>query len=260
MKLDFERRRRCRAPRSANFSAIVCIQGAAKQLPCLRFQVLFESLLPDVLLLDSPIRFFRDPVPYSAEALMIHEVCNKGFTKPILNLFRMYARIGTQQVAFHSSGAKDPLAYADLWGTGETPDISGFAALSGSHSLEVLIYNHHDDWDRSDDYEIELEIANLPVDGDELNALVEEKLGQGWERMIRETSRHGGEQTLIFSRAEGSRMGLFIVDAENHEMDIVEVSVDPDHLKDSIHQYGHHHWNDDEKSDKDANDTDNDEE
>ena len=31
------------------------------------------------------------------------------------------------------------------------------------------------------------------VDGGELNRMVEEKLGQGWERMIRETSRHGGE-------------------------------------------------------------------
>jgi hypothetical protein len=90
MKLDFERRRRCGAPRSSNFSAIVCIQGAAEQLPCLRFQVLFESLLPGVLLLDSPIRFFRDPIPYSAEALMVHEVCNKGFTKAILDLFATY--------------------------------------------------------------------------------------------------------------------------------------------------------------------------
>jgi hypothetical protein len=43
-----------------------------------------------VLLLDSPIRFFRDPVPYSAEALMVYEVCNKGFTKAILDLFATY--------------------------------------------------------------------------------------------------------------------------------------------------------------------------
>src|ERR1700733_10870452 len=36
------------------------------------------------------------------------------------------------------------------------------------------------------------------VDGQELNQLVEEKLGTGWERIIRETSHRGGEQTLIF--------------------------------------------------------------
>ncbi len=40
----------------------------------------------------------------------------QGIDKAIFNLFRMYARMGTQQVAFESSAAKDPLQYADLWG------------------------------------------------------------------------------------------------------------------------------------------------
>lgn len=79
-----------------------------------------------------------------------------------------------------------------------------------------------------------------PVDGDELNRMVEEKLGHGWDRMIRETSRKGGEQTLIFSRPEGARMGLFVVDLDGHELDVVQVSVDPDHLNQSIVQYQHH--------------------
>ena len=39
----------------------------------------------------------------------------------------------------------------------------------------------------------EFEHFSAPVDGEDLNRMVEEKLGQGWERMIRETSRHGGE-------------------------------------------------------------------
>jgi hypothetical protein len=78
------------------------------------------------------------------------------------------------------------------------------------------------------------------VDGDELNRMVEEKLGQGWERMIRETSRHGGEQTLIFARPEGSRMGLFVLDLDGNEMDVVQVSVDPDHLNATIGKYEHH--------------------
>jgi xylan 1,4-beta-xylosidase len=92
----------------------------------------------------------------------------QGIDKPILNLFRMYARMGAQAVTFSSSGAKDPLAYADQWGNDETADISGFATLSGDSSLHVLIYNHHDDWDRHAEYTIELDIANLPFGGDEL--------------------------------------------------------------------------------------------
>jgi hypothetical protein len=98
----------------------------------------------------------------------------------------------------------------------------------------------------------EFESFDAQVDGDELNAMVEEKLGAGWERMVRETSRHGGEQTLIFIRPEGSRMGLFIVDSEEHELDVVQVSVDPDHLNESIGKYGHHRWDDDSgEGDKD---------
>jgi xylan 1,4-beta-xylosidase len=92
----------------------------------------------------------------------------QGIDKPILNLFRMYARMGSQEVLFESAGAQDTLAYADLWGMGQAPDIAGFATLSGSKSLEVLIYNHHDDWDLRGEYAIELEIANLPFAGHEV--------------------------------------------------------------------------------------------
>ena len=76
-----------------------------------------------------------------------------------------------------------------------------------------------------------------PIDGDELNRMVGEELGPGWDRMIRETSRNGSEQTLIFSRPESGRMGLFVVDLDGHELDVVQVSVDPDHLNESIAQY-----------------------
>ena len=87
----------------------------------------------------------------------------------------------------------------------------------------------------------EFDSFSEPVDGEELNRMVEQKLGAGWERIIRETSRKGDEQTLIFMRPEGERMGLFVVDLDGQEMDVVEVSVDPDHLNENIGQYEHHH-------------------
>lgn len=93
-----------------------------------------------------------------------------------------------------------------------------------------------------------------PVDGDELNAMVEEKLGAGWERIIRETSRRGNEQTLIFIHPEGARMGLFVLDAEGHEIDVVQVSVNPDRLDDDIGHYRHHHHDRDDDSDADDKD------
>jgi hypothetical protein len=75
--------------------------------------------------------------------------------------------------------------------------------------------------------------------------MVEEKLGQGWKRMIRSTSRHGGEQTLMFAHPEGRRMGLFILDLDGSEMDVVQVSVDPDNLNKTIAKYGRRDHDDD---------------
>ena len=95
----------------------------------------------------------------------------------------------------------------------------------------------------------EFENFSEPVDGDELNRMVEQKLGTGWQRMIRETSRKGNEQTLIFVHPEGARMGMFIVDKDGNEMDVVQVSVDPDHLNENIAQYDHPHANDDDHGD-----------
>jgi len=87
----------------------------------------------------------------------------------------------------------------------------------------------------------EFEQFSGPFDGEELNNLVAEKLGPGWERVIRETSRDGDSQTLIFMRPEGSHMGLFVLDADGHDLNVVQVSVDPDHLSESVNRYDHHH-------------------
>ena len=98
----------------------------------------------------------------------------------------------------------------------------------------------------------EFENFSQAVDGEELNRMVEQKLGAGWERMIRETSRSGKEQTLIFVHPEGSRMGMFIVDKDGSEMDVVQISVDPDHLSESIGKYNHTHSGNDDDSDHDT--------
>jgi len=83
------------------------------------------------------------------------------------------------------------------------------------------------------------------LDGEELNDMGQRKLGPQWERVVRETSRKGnGEQTLVFMRPEGDRMGLFVVDRDGHELDVVQVSVNPDHIGQSVGQHLHHHGDD----------------
>ena len=36
-------------------------------------------------------------------------------------------------------------------------------------------------------------------------------------------------------------MGLLVVDLDHHEMNVVQISVDPKHLDDDIKQYSHQH-------------------
>ena len=88
----------------------------------------------------------------------------QGIDKAILNLFRLYGRLGTQQVALTSSGDKDVLAFADLNGRGVLPQISGVAALAGNKALTILLYSHHDDWDMEVEQTVELTVTNLPFE------------------------------------------------------------------------------------------------
>ena len=88
----------------------------------------------------------------------------QGIDKAILNLFRMYAKMGDQEIFFESSGSKDPLTYQDPNGYGQAPDISGFATLAGTRRLAVLVYNHHDDWDIDATSDVEVKIENLPFE------------------------------------------------------------------------------------------------
>jgi hypothetical protein len=86
----------------------------------------------------------------------------------------------------------------------------------------------------------EFEDFSAQIDGDDLNRMVQEKLGPDWSRMVRETSKHGTEQTLVYVHPEGKRMGMFVLDADGSELDVVQMSVDPEHLNQQVGKYEHH--------------------
>ncbi|MCA9883559.1 MAG: beta-xylosidase [Anaerolineae bacterium] len=92
----------------------------------------------------------------------------QGIDKAILNLFRMYGKLGHQGVAFASSRAQDPALYADMNGNRMPSHVSGMATLRGNNALTILVYNHHDDWDRNNSDQINLSIANLPFEAETL--------------------------------------------------------------------------------------------
>ena len=87
-----------------------------------------------------------------------------GIDKPILNLFRMLSHLGNTRLQFSvSSMAKSPL---NARGTDEAPHIDGIAAMSENKSVEVLLFSHHDDWDVYGEYDVKIEVANLPFAND----------------------------------------------------------------------------------------------
>lgn len=102
--------------------------------------------------------------------------------------------------------------------------ISGGATRGGVRDLHVAEFDNFTE----------------SLDGEGLTRMVEEKLGPSWARVVRETSRAGHEQTLVYMRPEGARMGLFVLDSDGHELDVVQVSVDPDRINQTVNQYSHH--------------------
>jgi xylan 1,4-beta-xylosidase len=89
----------------------------------------------------------------------------QGVDKPVLNLFKLLARLGGTRVRLESSRDLDPCAFSDPWGTGEGPEANGWATLSGDGRLCALVYCHHDDWDVKQTFDTALRLERLPMEG-----------------------------------------------------------------------------------------------
>jgi xylan 1,4-beta-xylosidase len=83
---------------------------------------------------------------------------NENIEKPIVNAFRMLSKLGDTQILLESSGASDPLS--EDW----EYDIDGIATIKDDNSIQIMIWNHHDEWWREGTEEINIEILNLPFE------------------------------------------------------------------------------------------------
>jgi hypothetical protein len=71
----------------------------------------------------------------------------------------------------------------------------------------------------------ELENFRKAPDPEQLEHLVSDTLGSGWQRFVTER-QHNGEVSMIFSQPDGRAMRLMIADYENGELDLVGIEVD----------------------------------
>ena len=130
----------------------------------------------------------------------------QGIDKPVFNLFRLLSKLGRQRVALTSTRDLDPLAFADLNGAAEGPEIDGWATCDGADAMQVLLYCHHDDWDRKETFDIDLCLDNLPmtgkvrvthtrIDAQHSNACAE------WERQGRPDWPNEGQRAAMLTRS-----------------------------------------------------------
>ncbi len=71
----------------------------------------------------------------------------------------------------------------------------------------------------------EFENFRKAPDPEQLEHLVSETLGSGWQRFVTER-QHNGEASLIFTQPDGRAMRLMIADYDNGELDLVRIEVD----------------------------------
>ena len=88
-------------------------------------------------------------------------LASNGIDKPVLNVFRMFAKMRGQRAAAESSGAV-PLEEILRGGVRAQPDIAALASLA-QNKLCVMVWHYHDDDVPGPDAKVELSLAGLPI-------------------------------------------------------------------------------------------------
>ena len=88
-------------------------------------------------------------------------LATNGVDKPVLNVFRMFAKMSGERLAVDSDGAV-PLDVMMRRGVREQPDVSAFASRDGD-TLFVMLWHYHDDDLAGPAAAVELTLSNLPV-------------------------------------------------------------------------------------------------
>jgi xylan 1,4-beta-xylosidase len=88
-------------------------------------------------------------------------LATNGLDKPVLNVFRMFSRMGGQRVAATSSG-EAPLDAVLQDGVRGAPDVGARASLDGRR-LYILVWHYHDDDVPGPDAAVTLAVDGLPA-------------------------------------------------------------------------------------------------
>ena len=93
-------------------------------------------------------------------------LASNGLDKPVLNVFRMFARMSGQRLSAESDGGI-PLEEMMRSGIRGRPDVAALASLD-ANQLCVLVWHYHDDDVPGPDAAVELRLDHLPLVGREV--------------------------------------------------------------------------------------------
>jgi xylan 1,4-beta-xylosidase len=80
--------------------------------------------------------------------------------KPVLNVFRMFGKLSGSLIALTSNGAQE-VTDIEKDSVAADPDINGIATR-GSNSLDIILWNYHDEDVGAPDAKVAMVIANVP--------------------------------------------------------------------------------------------------
>jgi xylan 1,4-beta-xylosidase len=89
------------------------------------------------------------------------ELATNGIPLPVLNVFRMFSKMGAKRVAAESS-AQVPLETMLAEGVRGAPDVAALASAEPNH-LAVMVWHYHDDDVPGPDAAVDLAVAGLPA-------------------------------------------------------------------------------------------------
>jgi xylan 1,4-beta-xylosidase len=102
--------------------------------------------------------FTFEDQPYFAG---FRQVASNGLAMPVLNVFRMYAKMGPERLHATSS-AQVPLASIIQDGVRGAPDVAALASRAPGQ-IAVMVWHYHDDDVAGPDAAVQLALAGLPV-------------------------------------------------------------------------------------------------